>query len=136
MKINRCSIIRYAFSIVAIVFVTVSPERCFAQASALKLDNINQLFAYLDRCLTPVPGSEGSEITLRFSLTHDGALRGQPMITYSNLVGSLEIQRRFVETALDDLEKCAPIPMTETFGKVVSQKMILWKAHSGKRYGI
>lgn len=87
-------------------------------------DNINELFRYLGQCAKFPPGTEGSEITLRFSLTHYGALRGKPMITYSKLVGSPEDQQLFVSAALAALEKCTPVPVTEQFGKVVGQKMI------------
>ena len=87
-------------------------------------DNINELFAFLRQCAKFPPGAEGSEITLRFSLTHYGALHGKPMITHSRLVGSVEDQKLFVSAALDALEKCTPVPVTEHFGKVVGQKML------------
>ena len=97
---------------------------------AINPDNITQLFAYLYSCLPLVPGSEGSELTLRFSLAHDGTLRGPPMITYSDLKGSLETQRLFATTMIDALQKCTPIPMTDDFAKIASQKMILFKVPS------
>jgi hypothetical protein len=87
-------------------------------------DNINELFAFLHQCAKFPPGSEGSEITLRFSLTHYGALHGKPMITYSKLVGSTEDQKLFVSAVLDSLDKCTPVPVTEHFGKVVGQRML------------
>ena len=87
-------------------------------------DNMPELVRFLGQCAKFPPGSEGSEITLRFSLTHYGALRGKPMITYSKLVGSPQDQRLFVSAALDAIEKCTPVPLTEHFGKVVGQKMI------------
>ena len=88
-------------------------------------DNIQELFQFLYQCARVPPGVEGSELTLRFSLTHYGALRGKPMITYSKLVGSPEDQRVFVSAALDALEKCTPVPVTETFGKILAQKIIV-----------
>ena len=87
-------------------------------------DNIRELFQFLYQCARIPPGTEGSELTLRFSLTHYGALRGTPMITYSKLVGSEEDQRVFVSAALDAIERCTPVPVTEHFGKVIGQKMI------------
>ena len=88
-------------------------------------DNIQELFQFLYQCAKVPTGVEGSELTLRFSLTQYGALRGKPMITYSKLVGSPEDQRVFVSAALDALEKCTPVPVTENFGKIVAQKMIV-----------
>ena len=90
-------------------------------------DNIQELFQFLYQCARVPAGGEGSELTLRFSLTHYGALRGKPMITYSKLVGSLEDQRVFVSAALDTLEKCTPVPVTETFGKILAQKIIVMR---------
>ena len=90
-------------------------------------DNIQELFQFLYQCARVPPGVEGSELTLRFSLTHYGALRGKPMITYSKLAGSPEDQRVFVSAALDALEKCMPVPVTEHFGKIVAQKIIVMR---------
>ena len=90
-------------------------------------DNIQELFQFLYQCAKVPTGVEGSELTLRFSLTQYGALRGKPMITSSKLVGSPEDQRVFVSAALDALEKCTPVPVTENFGKIVAQKMIVMR---------
>ncbi len=86
-------------------------------------NNIRELYQFLYQCGRFLP-SEGSEITLKFSLTHYGALRGKPKITYTKLVGGLEDQRAFVSAALDALETCTPVPVTSHFGKVVAQKVI------------
>ena len=100
------------------------PAHAQTKTASQSPDNMNELFRFLGQCAKFPPGAEGSEITLRFSLTHYGALRGKPMITYSKLVGSPEDQRLFVSAALDAIEKCTPVPLTEHFGKVVGQKMI------------
>ena len=101
-----------------------APAHAQARAVSGAPDNIRELYQFLYQCARIPPGTEGSELTLRFSLTHYGALRGKPMITYSKLVGSEEDQRVFVSAALDAIEKCTPVPVTEHFGKVIGQKMI------------
>lgn len=101
-----------------------APARAQARTVPRSPDNIRELFQFLYQCARIPSGTEGSELTLRFSLTHYGALRGKPMITYSKLVGSEEDQRVFVSAALDAIEKCTPVPVTEHFGKVIGQKMI------------
>ncbi len=88
-------------------------------------DNINELFQFIYQCAKIPSGTEGSELTIKFSLTHYGALRGKPMITYSKLIGTPEDQRLFVSAALAMIDKCTPVPVTEHFGKVVSQRMIV-----------
>jgi hypothetical protein len=90
-------------------------------------NTIRELFAYLGQCVHFPAGSEGSEITLRFSITHQGALRGPPMVTYSKLTGDEAAQRRFVAAALDALDKCMPVRVTDLFGKIASRKMITWR---------
>jgi len=90
-------------------------------------DTIQELFQFLYQCARVPPGVEGSELTVRFSLTHYGALRGKPMITYSKLAGSPEDQRVFVSAALDALEKCMPVPVTEAFGKIIAQKVLVMR---------
>ena len=112
----------------AIGFIAMSaPAHTQTKRISQTPDNIQELFQFLYQCAKVPPGVEGSELTLRFSLTHYGALRGKPMITYSKLVGSPEDQRVFVSAALDALEKCTPVPVTESFGKIVSQKMIVMR---------
>lgn len=90
-------------------------------------DNIRELFAYLDQCVSLPISAAGSEITLRFSLTHYGALRGKPMISYSKLVGDGQAQADFVAAALRALEDCTPIPVTESFGRIVGQQVLTWR---------
>jgi hypothetical protein len=101
-----------------------APAHAQARVVPRTPDNIRELFLFLYQCARIPPGTEGSELTMRFSLTHYGALRGKPMITYSKLVGNEEDQRVFVSAALDTIEKCTPVPVTEHLGKVIGQKMI------------
>ena len=89
--------------------------------------NIRELFAYLNQCVQLPASAQGSEITLRFSLTHYGALRGKPMITYSKLVGDSQAQHDFVAAALHALDACTPAPVTEEFGRIVGEKILTWR---------
>ena len=75
-------------------------------------------------CWKPPAGSEGSEITLRFGLTGLGALRGSPMVTYSRLVGSKELQRAFALSALQAVAACTPVKLTGGFGRIVAQRVL------------
>ena len=116
------------FGFAAIGLMAVgAPAWAQAKGAPQTPDNIQELFQFLYQCAKVPPGVAGSELTLRFSLTHYGALRGKPMITYSKLLGSPEDQRVFVSAALDALEKCMPVPVTEHFGKIVAQKIIVMR---------
>ena len=116
----------FGFAAIGLI-ATGAPVHAQTKAPSQTPDNIQELFQFLYQCAKVPPGVEGSELTLRFSLTHYGALRGKPMITYSKLVGSPEDQRVFVSAALDALEKCTPVPVTETFGKILAQQMIVMR---------
>ena len=116
----------FGFAAIGIMAVAAPAWAQSKQASQTP-DNIQELFQFLYQCAKLPPSVEGSELTLRFSLTHYGALRGKPMITYSKLVGSPEDQRVFVSAALDALEKCMPVPVTEHFGKILAQKIIVMR---------
>jgi hypothetical protein len=116
----------FGFAAMGVVAVS-APALAQTKGMSQTPDNIQELFQFLYQCARVPPGGEGSELTLRFSLTHYGALRGKPMITYSKLAGSPEDQRVFVSTALDALEKCMPVPVTEHFGKIVAQKIIVMR---------
>lgn len=93
-------------------------------------DNIREFFSYLDQCVKLPASAEGSELTLRFSVTHYGALRGKPMITYSKLVGDAQAQRDFVAAALQALDACTPVPVTERFGRIIGEKMLTWRVRA------
>ena len=112
----------------AVVLLSLGPAQAQERAQAPRNpNNARELFAYLGQCVSLPASAEGSEITLRFSLTHYGALRGKPMITYSKLVGDGPAQREFVAAALHALEACTPVPVTEAFGRVIGEKMLTWR---------
>jgi hypothetical protein len=76
---------RYMIALVSIGFLALSaPAHAQARPVSQSPNTIQELFQFLYQCAKVPPGTEGSELTLRFSLTHYGALRGKPMITYSN----------------------------------------------------
>ena len=89
-----------------------------------------ELNAYLLRCFRPPAGSEGSEITLLFSLDRNGAIRGKPRIAWSKLVGDLDTQRAFVASAIRMLEDCTPVPVTREFGLMAANKIRVWRLAS------
>jgi hypothetical protein len=118
----------FVFAAAMLGSVCVNAEVCAQASPQIRSPNtIQQLFQYLYQCAQTPPASEGFELTLRFSLTPYGALRGRPMITYARLSGSVEEQRVFVSATLAAVEKCLPVPLTEEFGKVVAQKVIVMR---------
>jgi hypothetical protein len=88
------------------------------------VDSFGSLGQAIMACWKPPAGSEASEITLRFGLTGQGALRGPPMVTYSRLIGSKELQQAFALSALQAVANCTPVKLTSEFGRIVAQRVI------------
>ncbi|WP_460449075.1 hypothetical protein [Alsobacter sp. SYSU BS001988] len=124
---------RYFLAIAGMIAGMSAPVSAQQRPVSQAPNTIQELFAFLGQCVSLPAGSEGSEITLRFSLNHIGVLRGKPLVAYSKLTGDQDTQRKFIAAALAALDKCTPVPMTEHFGKVAGQKMILWRIISPER---
>ncbi len=115
------------FCVIALALGPASPGAAQEHPS----NNIREFFAYLQECVHLPAGSEGSEMTLRFGLTPEGMLRGKPIIAYAKLAGDERMQKRFVAAVLESLADCTPVPLSENFGRIISQQVISWRIRSG-----
>jgi hypothetical protein len=88
------------------------------------IDSFGALGEAIMACWKPPAGADGAELTLRFGLTGQGVLRGPPMVTYSKLIGSKELQKSFVLSALRAVADCTPVKLTDGFGRVVAQRVL------------
>ena len=120
-------------SVLAAFLFVAAPSGALAQAPAAPADTLQDLRSALTACWKAPAGSMGSEITLRFSLTHKGELRGLPMITYSKLTGSRDDQERFAIAALAALLNCTPVRLTDSLGRIASQRMLHVRLISGPK---
>jgi hypothetical protein len=80
------------------------------------IDNIHGMFAALRSCWQPPPQAqarEGMQMSVRFSFTHDGKLKGPPRITYSLPGTSDETKQAYQRAIMDTLDRCTPMPFTE-----------------------
>jgi hypothetical protein len=85
----------------------------------------------LTRCWRAPPRSEGSTITVGITLKRDGAMFGQPTITYSKLTGNTDVQKRFVAAALAALAACTPVAITDGLGGAIAGRRIFIRFQSG-----
>ena len=81
---------------------------------------LRELGPALTRCFQAPSGSAGSQITVRFSLDRNGAVLGQPRVTFSVLVGTAEQKQAFVAAALDALDHCTPVHVTPGLGSAIA----------------
>jgi hypothetical protein len=95
-----------------------------AAEPASPIDDFASLGSAIMACWKPPVGSAGSELTLRFGLTGQGALRGPPMVTYSRLFGAKDQQEAFVVSALRAVADCTPVKLSEGFGQIVAQRVL------------
>jgi hypothetical protein len=84
----------------------------------------------LTRCWRAPPGSKGSTITVGITLKRDGAMFGQPTITYSKLIGDTDVQKRFVAAALAALAACTPVAITDGLGGAIAGRRIFIRFES------
>ena len=95
-----------------------------AQDSKPAINTMEELGPAIIACWQPPAGSEGSEITLRFGLNGKGELRGPPMVTYSKLRGSPELQKAFALSAFKAVADCTPVRLTESLGRIVAGRVL------------
>ena len=106
------------------VAILVGSLAARAAEPASPIDNFASLGAAIMACWKPPAGSEGSELTLRFGLTGQGALRGPPMVTYSKLIGAADLRKAFVVSALRAVADCTPVKLSEEFGRISAQRVL------------
>jgi len=82
--------------------------------------SLQELGRALHACFRPPPHSAGSQMTVRFNLTRDGAVQGKPAITYAKLQGSAEHQRAFVAAVLASLAACTPVALSPSFAGAIA----------------
>ncbi|WP_127089072.1 hypothetical protein [Aquabacter cavernae] len=95
-----------------------------AQQPLTPLSHLDQIWPALQACWRAPAGSEGSQITLRFGLNAQGAMKGVPLATYSRLTGDTTAQKAFVAAALTALQRCTPLHMTPELGRVVASRVL------------
>ncbi len=67
---------------------------------------------------------------MRFMLTHTGAVRGKPMITYSKIPGPLDLQKQFVAAAIRAVADCAPLEMSDAFSRGFGERLMTLRLQS------
>ena len=103
------------------VAILVGSLAARAAEPASPIDNFASLGAAIMACWKP---PAGSELTLRFGLTGQGALRGPPMVTYSKLIGAADLRKAFVVSALRAVADCTPVKLSEEFGRIIAQRVL------------
>jgi len=107
-------------------------------ALAAPADNLHDLFAQLDACMTMPAGTPASEITLVFSLRRNGSLIAKPHISFSRLPASAEQKSAALEAVAQAFDRCLPAQITDGLGGAIAGRPIAyrWVINGGPERGV
>jgi len=93
-----------------------------APAQERQLDTIKDIFAELHSCWQPPPASRASpmDITVIVSFNREGAILGQPRITYESANAGDNDRLAYRIAMMETLQRCTPLPFTEGLGGAVA----------------
>ncbi|TIT04364.1 MAG: TonB C-terminal domain-containing protein [Mesorhizobium sp.] len=130
---------RPAIGALAVVFALVAgPNEARSQERACRspapIDTINEMFSAIFACWEPPPGTAGMTLTLQFSIRRNGTLIGKPRATYSRLGNDGALNRAFVASVLDALDKALPLPVSDSMGGAIAGRTLFprFTAASGR----
>jgi hypothetical protein len=106
-----------------------------AHAQAEPLDTIKDVFAKLYSCWRPPPASRANpiDITVIVSFNREGAILGQPRITYESENAGDNDRIAYRIAVMETLQRCAPLPFTEGLGGAVAGRPFAVTFRSRKR---
>jgi hypothetical protein len=106
-----------------------------AHAQAEPLDTIKEVFAKLYSCWRPPPAARANpmDITVIVSFNREGAILGQPRITYESANAGDNDRIAYRIAVMETLQRCAPLPFTEGLGGAVAGRPFAVTFRSRKR---
>jgi hypothetical protein len=107
-----------------------------AQAEPGQVDNIKEAFARFRTCWKPPPPSRANpdvEITVIVSFTRDGNILGRPKITYESENGTDNDRLEYRIAVMETLQRCTPMPFTESMGGAVAGRPFAIRFQNRKR---
>src|SRR5256886_16571729 len=106
-----------------------------AQAQPQQLDTIKDIFAKLYSCWQPPPASRANpmDITVIVSFNREGAILGQPRITYESANAGDNDRIAYRIAVMETLQRCTPLPFTEGLGGAGARRPLAVTFTSPKR---
>jgi hypothetical protein len=91
-------------------------------AAAEPVDSIKQLVERLQQCWKPPARSQARavDVTVLVSFTRDGAILGQPRVTYETEGVSDDDRLAYRIAVMETLQRCTPMPFSEGLGGAVA----------------
>jgi hypothetical protein len=106
-----------------------------AVAQPQQLDTIKDIFAKLNSCWQPPPASRASpmDITVIVSFNREGAIFGQPRITYESANAGDNDRIAYRIAVMETLQRCTPLPFTEGLGGAIAGRPLAVTFRTRKR---
>jgi hypothetical protein len=124
---------RPSFWIAAVLVWLVSDVSASAQPQ--QLDTLKDVFARLHSCWRPPPGPGVSplDITVVVSFNREGAILGQPRITYETAGAGDSDRIAYRIAVMETLQRCTPLPFTEGLGGAIAGRPLAVTFRTRKR---
>ena len=101
----------------------IRPRRDGEAVPPRRLERIGDVFTAMRACWhlpRSRSGPSGQQLTLRMSFKRSGEVLGKPRITYYQPGGDGEARERFRSSVRAALERCTPLPLSESLGSAVA----------------
>ena len=106
-----------------------------AVAQPQQLDTIKDVFAKLNSCWQPPLASRAGpmDITVIVSFNREGAILGQPRITYESAGAGDNDRIAYRIAVMETLQRCTPLPFTEGLGGAIAGRPLAVTFRTRKR---
>ena len=111
----------------------LAPSAC-AQAQAGQVNTIREAIARIGSCWKPPPLSRANpiDITVIVSFNRSGEIMGHPRITYELEQATDNDRLEYRLAVMEALQRCSPMPFTESMGGAVAGHPFAVKFHNRK----
>ena len=105
------------------------------QAEEKQVNTIKDVFEHLGTCWKPPPPSRAKamDITIIVSFNRSGAIMGRPRITYESPEADDNDRLAYRVAVMEALQRCTPMPFTESMAGAVAGRPFAVQFHSRKR---
>ncbi|MDX8529486.1 hypothetical protein RFM42_00750 [Mesorhizobium sp. VK25D] len=114
----------FAFALIASPGCGKAQAQQRACGSRDPVNSIAEMSGAIYACWQPPAGTGGMSLTLCFSLRRDGTLVGKPRATFSKLGPDDRLNKAFVASVLEALNKELPVPFTKGMGGAIAGRVL------------
>ena len=115
--------------------VLLSLSSACVRAEEGQVDNIREAIARIGRCWKPPPLSRANpiDITVVVSFNRAGEILGHPRISYELEQATDNDRLQYRLAVMEALQRCSPMPFTESMAGAVAGRPFAVKFHNRKR---